>query len=50
MASKYYTEVLGGKHLLVVYRLKNSDAFIITVFPTSDLDAIVRRREKVWSR
>ncbi len=50
MASKYFADLLGGKHLLVTYRLKNNEAFIITVFPTSDIERVARRRAKVWSR
>ncbi|MCP8308349.1 MAG: hypothetical protein H3Z54_06605 [archaeon] len=50
LSVKYFERVLGGKHLIVVYKVIESEGFIITIFPMRKVDKLIRKREKIWSR
>jgi len=51
LAVKFYKKThIGPKYLVVVYREKNKEGFVITAFMTSKIDNILERRETLWRR
>lgn len=50
LSVKYFEHILGGKHLIVVYKVIESEGFIIAIFPMRKVDKLIRKRERVWSR
>jgi len=48
LAVRHFEHLLGGKSLVAVYRVRGGEGFIITVYPTSDVDKAARRKVVVW--
>ncbi|MCP8322224.1 MAG: hypothetical protein H3Z52_15000 [archaeon] len=49
LSVKYFEHILGGKHLIVVYKVIESGGFIITIFPMERVDKLIRKRVRIWS-
>ena len=51
LAVKFYKKThIGPKYLVVVYREKNKEGFVITAFMTSKIKDTLKRRKIMWQR
>ncbi len=47
---RWFKDLLGGAYLVVVYRPLNREGFIITAYPTKDVEKLEKRRRVVWRK
>jgi len=51
LAARLYKKTyIGPKYIIVVYRERNKEGFVITAFMTSKIDDITKRRQILWRR
>jgi len=51
LAVKFYEKThISPKYLIVVYRERNKEGFVITAFMTSKIDNVLMRRKILWRR
>ena len=51
LAAKFYKKThISSKYLIVIYRERNKEGFVITAFMTSKIDTILKRRKVLWRR
>jgi len=51
LAAKFYKKThISPKYLIVVYKEKNKEGFVITAFMTLKIDNVLKRRGILWRR